>query len=560
MNRNRFVLAALLVLAAVGLWLLLRADPEPPRAAPIERPPVGAVAEVREVESIVRREVAAATSPDPASAKQVLDPSTEPDIFGVHGIVQEIGGDGVPDVLLELVDAAGVSVALTTSREGGHFAFNQPAPDGGFVETQLWFGTKSRLRSSLPRARSGGMLHGLAIVVWIPPPGTIEGRVVDLAGRPVEGAVVVSDRPSASLGFGRMPWAVVEGPNIEIPIFVYSDATGHFVLNFARRGAHRLRASYGEYNGSVECEVGDRGVVLALGVASGAMVLAGRLTNRVTGAPVAGARVNVILLQETSYSNSRTSVARVTTDERGYYETRGLPAGKYQLSTLPKGYARSSTPFRHFDDGRHTVDFVLSLARKLRVHVVLPDGSIPQRASIRVIDAAGNYLHMPGPMKMLRDAISVDAAGWAELRLLPAAPLTILATVDELSPAGRLEVDLSIDPPESVSVVLPVAGKRYARSHYFKLLGPDGKPAQIKGTVVAKSFVKNVLLSRVEGHWRGDEFVFGHSKSKSFSTPMIAVGAPPVACRVEIAVPGYQQETLTLELGATSPTSIRLQR
>ncbi len=41
---------------------------------------------------------------------------------------------------------------------------------------------------------------------------------------------------------------------------------------------------------------------------------------------------------------------------------------------------------------------------------------------------------------------------------------------------------------------------------------------------------------------------------------MIAVGATPRACRIEILVPGYRKESLVLEPGASSPTTVRLRR
>lgn len=106
--------------------------------------------------------------------------------------------------------------------------------------------------------------------------------------------------------------------------------------------------------------------------------------------------------------------------------------------------------------------------------------------------------------------------------------------------------------------LVPSGRGGFARTHYFKLLGPEGKPAQIEGTVVAESFDGGALLSRVEGHKRAGKFVFGFDECNDFDEPTIAVGAPAGACRVEIAVPAYQKETLTLEPDATSSTSVRL--
>ena len=101
---------------------------------------------------------------------------------------------------------------------------------------------------------------------------------------------------------------------------------------------------------------------------------------------------------------------------------------------------------------------------------------------------------------------------------------------------------------------------RLTRNHYFLLLGPDGKPAEIEGTVVASAYDGDQLLSRVEGRRRGDKFVFGNDEHDDFRDPTIAVGAIAGAVRVEIEAHGYQTVTLTLEPDAKSPTTVTLQR
>src|SRR5690606_34869583 len=114
--------------------------------------------------------------------------------------------------------------------------------------------------------------------------------------------------------------------------------------------------------------------------------------------------------------------------------------------------------------------------------------------------------------------------------------------------------------PNEVTINLPTDVTHFARKHFFVLLGPDDKPAQIEGTVVASSFDGDTLLSRVEGRWRDGKFHFGNDQRSSHTNPTIAVGAIASVCRVEIEVPGYQKETLTLAAGAKSPTRIRLRR
>ncbi len=566
MKRNYLALAALSLLSVFALWMLPRAFPKaPPIEMPTQRGEVSEESEedVQMVARKLRREVATAPVTSPQFPSEALGPNEETKgSGGLYGIVKELGGTGAPDVLLELVDSTGLAIASATSGEDGSFAFDQAARAGLSLITEMRSGFGPRLRhprSLGSRSRRPGSRSSAKVVVWIPPPGSIEGIVIDSAGRPVEGALVETDRPIILMNMA--PWEVLEGADIQMPSFVKTDIAGHFVLPFTKCGSHQLRASHDDGEASAKCKTGERAVVLQLGThLDGAVVFEGRLWDRGTGAPISNERVSVQLVREWPHGHSSVSVARTHTNDKGRYEVQGLKVGHYQLSTFPNGYAPSRTLTLEYGEGRHTIDFALNPACQLLVNVVLPDGSPYPSAKIRVLDASGRRLQVSGPMKMLTGSLPVDKAGQTQLRLLPSAPLSLLAVHGDLFPAGELEVDLSTTTPESVTIVMPTNCKKFARKHYFKLLGPDGKPAEIKGTILAESYDGNALLSRVEGHWHNEGFVFGHDESNGFKIPTIAIGAPQGKCRVEIQVPGYETETLTLEPGAKSPTVVRLQR
>ena len=556
MNRNYHVLAVLTVLTAIGLWQLLRDDPQVRLAqGPAESVLAHAAAAVQESAPQVRREVVTTTAPDLAAAPNSESNAPEDIREGLHGIVKELGDVVVPDVGLDLVSKDGVTIASTTSDQAGRFVFPLKAPAGSSLITQLRSGQGPRLRHARIHITGARGLGNPAITVWIPPTGMIEGSVIDATGHPVVGAKVASDRSSQSVGMAS--WEYLSGGT---PKFVVqTDSVGHFVLSGLLRGSHRLRALHGGAEGSGRFPVGDRAAVLQLGNhLGGVVVIDGRLRDRATGAGIVNAKVSVQHVREWKNGSSRNRVAQVVTNEQGRYEVLGLEVGDYQLSAAAKGYATSRLATRKFEAGGHAVDFALDPARDLLVHVVLPDGAPASPADIRVLDAAGHRLQVPGEMMIPSDAVRVDQAGTARLRQLPAAPLTLLAVRGDLLPAGRLDVDLSAAAPKSVTIVMPTGRGGFARTHYFKLLGPDGDPAKFDGTVVAESFDGSELLSRVVGRWRGKQFVFGHDERNGFSIPTIAVGALAGACRVEITVPGYRKYTLTLVPGTSSPTSVRL--
>lgn len=555
MTRSSLVLVALLVVAALAAWWgwaghLASWPVAPGPVEPAESPPVASPVLARDRQQV---SAAAATPPNRTAPDDASGPATSADP-ALHGVVRELGGGPVAGVRLLLVDAHGVERAATRSEAGGRFRFAE-RPEGKWQLFTLQ-GADEMLRLRHPRVRPDA--KGAANV-WVPPVRSIRGRVLDAQGQPVAGARVATDR--VFFPMGMVPWQAPKGVQIGGFLTIRSDEAGAFEIPFARAGRHRLRASLAGQDGSAECRAGDQNVVLQLGVhRDGALVIEGRVFARVSGAPIADARVGVQVVRRSKGGSSKTGVAQVRTAADGRYEVGGLALGEYELRVRAAGYAIARARPGQLEAGRQVIDFGLHPARTLRVRVELPDGSPPERAELRVFDAAQTRLEVPGRMRILSDAVRVDEQGRARLRRLPGTRLRILAVQGDLAPAGVLEVDLSQAVEEELLITLPTARGSFPRTHYFKLLGPDGKPARFEGEVVAAAFAGPTLLSRVEGRWRAGEFCFGHEERHGFRDPTIAVGALKTACRVEIRVPGYATETLTLEAGAKSPTRVRLRR
>ncbi|MCB9885339.1 MAG: carboxypeptidase regulatory-like domain-containing protein [Planctomycetes bacterium] len=564
MTRPRLLAALGIALLSFVLWLLLRSEPAPePQRLPAEEEAAAPTAPPVHVEDSVPAAVERQAPPTPSDQRAAPGPSAP--VTGLRGVVQEEGGPSLPDILVELLDAHGATVQATTTDAEGRFAFDQLAPDAATIATRPAPAGLPRIGHGMPRSRGpgpGGPGPGGAasstIRLWRPPSGAITGIVVGDRGEPVAGATVGTDRPYVSLGMVR--WKVLEGEEPRMSASATTAADGRFELPFCRHGQHLLRARLGEQSGSVKVDADAAGVVIRLGThLGGAVVLAGQLTDRITGAPIAGARIWIQRVRRAEHGSSAIGVARVATDLQGRYEVQGLEAGLYGLQTMPDGYAPAAAE-GEFADGNHVLDLTALPARQVRVRVVLPDGRPVKGAQVRVRDAAGGTVQVPALMDMLGDGVRTDAEGVARLRRMPAAVLTLSAACADFTAAGRIELDLRQGAPEEVTIELPSAVASFARQHFFKLLDVHGKPAVIEGTVVASAFDGEQLLSRVEGRWRDGRFYLGNDQQYDFAEPIVAVGASAGACRIEIAAPGYQVETLTLEPGAQSPTKVTLRR
>ncbi|MCB9879210.1 MAG: carboxypeptidase regulatory-like domain-containing protein [Planctomycetes bacterium] len=566
MRPRRPILALAVILIAGALWLLLwRGEPTPPQPPPPN--PSSTTAPLAAESAIdaqpaahVEREAADAAPPAPEGAPPAVAPAP-----ALSGVVREsTSNKGVHGILVELLDAHGTTLLATTTDDEGRFAFDRGMPEATALATRPAPAGLPRLRHDLPgtnafvRPGSRRPPPPTTITLWRTPDGTITGRVVDDLGDPVVGAKITTDRPYRPINSG--PWRVLEGKEVGWILDVTTDADGRFVLPACKIGMHTLRAVHGERSGSVRVDSHASGVVIRLGAhLAGAAVLSGQLSDRLTNAPIGGAEVDVRRIPSGPEDAGTAMKAIVRTDPRGRFEVQGLELGDYNVHPMHRGYFGTTTKVA-VQSGHRVVELSMLPARKVKVRVVLPDGQPIARASVQARDADGAIVQVPNDDHFPRDSLVTDAAGRVALRHLPAARLTLLAMRGDLHPAARVEVDLTHGAPEEVLVQLPNAVASFARQHFFKLMDTDGKPAAIEGTVVASSFDGDQLLSRVEGRWRGDTFYLGNHQKLDSKTPVMAVGAIAGACRVEIAAPGYQLVTLTLEPDAKSPTNVTLRR
>ena len=560
MQRRHLLLLLALVVIALALTLSLMRNELAPEQLQREATP----------ESVAPRAADSTVVGDPTSAIERQSPpvpplpSTESPVVpkpALTGIVKESDyrgplQHGVPDVLVEVLDKNGITLLATTTDEHGAFAFERLSPEAQAIATRPAPAGLPRLRHDL-LGRNRRSEPPTRITLWRPPALTITGIVIDVSGNPVAGAIVGTNRPYAPLNGEAGQVLEGEAPARSAAATTMTD--GRFELQSCPRGLHLLRAECGGRSGSVQASANDAGVVIRLGSHFGTITVTGQLTDMVTGAPIAGAEVWMRPLRRSKPGGHSMAATYTTTDQQGRYELQGLVAGTYSFGSLPDGFAKAETEVE-CEARQHVVDLTLLPARSVRVRVLTTDGQPAKGIQVRVRDAAGKTVEVPGSMSILGDGAPVDASGIATLRRLPAAPLTLLAVHGDGVIAGSLELDLRTEAPPEVTIQVSSLVTKFARMHFFHLLDVDGKPATIEGSVVASSFNGDQLLSRVDGRWIAGRFCLGNDRIHNFPTPTIAVGAIAGACRVEIAAPGYQLVTLTLEPGAKSPTAVTLQR
>jgi hypothetical protein len=275
-------------------------------------------------------------------------------------------------------------------------------------------------------------------------PAVIEGTVTDaISGAPVAGArVVPQGRPDG--------------------IFACSDAAGHFRLDGMRPDYYHLMASAAGYQRASQA------VVLSIGQTSAAIrislrphaAIAGTVTDELSGAPVAGARI--------VHDWDRPGAALTFSDAAGHFQFEELEAGPHYLMALRVGYLRAYetialTPGQHFNGVRISLTPQAVIAGRVEDQ----DGFPVERAKIRVLtrDADGElvpyyggsetddhgkfrvadlaagryYLHVESELARYWDARYTDVYYPAAVRFEDAQAIEIAAGQERAGAAVRLQ-------------------------------------------------------------------------------------------------------------------------
>lgn len=274
------------------------------------------------------------------------------------------------------------------------------------------------------------------IVLLVPRPRAVRGRVVDAHGRPVP-AWVTLRRPAGplqALAAGAPPMlaesAVGDGFG--------TSSDGRFAFETLGPGEHELHALPWITGWPARKRVlpGEHDVVLTLGEGLLGMVrVHGRITHAGTGHPVAGARVRWC---------GDTGSRPTDSDADGRYAMALLP-GTAQLVVFARGCAVLLGDERVLAAGEARVDAVLHASEPLPVRVRDRHGAMPD-VELAVFDARGRQLPLlDADGDHEHDVAVPDATGRVLLYGLPAAPLRLRLTRGEGTAVEVQEIALPAD-------------------------------------------------------------------------------------------------------------------
>lgn len=259
-----------------------------------------------------------------------------PDLGVIQGYVID-GDTGRPLAGVSIALSGAVTAVLTTGGDG-RFEF-EDLPAGGYQLDIAYAGYSSvRATLTLQTGRSADLGQIALVKASNSTTATVRGVVTDLVtGNPISGASVTVLGTSLAATTGN---------------------DGSYQLANVPVGVATLVASAPGYAAaSVSTMLGAGQIALfspALQVqdAQGTAVVRGQVTDRETGAPLAGVRVAVV-----------GSALYATTDNSGRYQLAGVPAGQVTLETYREGYQRALGSA--FVESGQILDFSPSLLKQV---------------------------------------------------------------------------------------------------------------------------------------------------------------------------------------------------
>lgn len=229
---------------------------------------------------------------------------------GLFGRVLRPDGRSVAGAYVRM-ENNGDRVEWSRTNQKGRFQWAEP-PEGPW--------SVSAISPEYAASRTISAVPGRAAEIRLGEGGGIEGRVVDAAGRPVEGA---------ELGVSSM---MVDGPRpygVRAIDTVRSDGEdGSFRFGPLRPGRYALEARKKPYAAGetrrVTVEAGSTAGGIRVVVGNGGSI-SGTVRSKGEGEPIAGARISVLDMSSPFESRS------AKTDDSGRFELRRVPAGRRSI-------------------------------------------------------------------------------------------------------------------------------------------------------------------------------------------------------------------------------------
>ncbi len=319
-----------------------------------------------------------------------------------------------------------------------------------------------------------------------------------------------------------------------------TDREGAFAVDGLVAGSYRLqvRGPSAEESATLCVEAGSEDVRLVIGDTGGPeVVLLGRVVDGQTGTPMEGVEVS-------AWDQSRGGAGwdgRVTTGQDGRFRISVLEEGNYLVWARRSGYVDVVVASGSFAAGDHEFEVTLYPERTLRVRVLDALGRPAAGAAIWPL-GEGN-----ARVDSLRDPewpVITNESGIAELKELPARPLTLAVAPTHWQAADLVEVDLTAPERRELDVDLStVSGGPYGRAVRVLLLTEDGGWAGVEqGCTVSVFDLGDRPLGMVTAEWRDGSVHIMVKGRGEFSSPTPTLPVPvPVSrpCRLRVDAPGY---------------------
>ncbi|HMB54892.1 MAG TPA: carboxypeptidase-like regulatory domain-containing protein, partial [Thermoanaerobaculia bacterium] len=340
-------------------------------------------------------------------------------------------------------------------------------------------------------------------------------------GRPLAGAVVIATgREQAANAFGS------------------SDQDGRFSLSGLAPGSYTLRiqdrANLSQaYEREVQLE-GD----LDLDLDFAAVEVTGQVTDRASGAPLAGAEVRLVATSgEVARLAGLGHGPQTVTDDAGRFRFTGVATGDYRVRAERDGYATAEVALS-LADGPATggVELALEPTRGLALRVLSSHGTLPERVMVAALPPGD-----PPVGSVLNPVFAASVTPGEEGRLvldrLPAGSWRLIVAGDGLAAVERRVTA----PGPEVAVALPAAASLDLAVASLVDTGTYGS-ARLRGA--DGSVWIGVDAS---GQPRADWPLFGgrtrvdHLPAGAWSVEITTPEGPPLSGRVETAAGSASQ-------------------
>ncbi|MFS0766942.1 carboxypeptidase regulatory-like domain-containing protein [Peribacillus phoenicis] len=407
-------------------------------------------------------------------------------------------GAPLPDTRIRVINSSGVVVVTTQTDDIGRYIVPNLVP-GTYQVVALNPNFQAQTQTiSLNPSDIAAVNFAL-----LANPADLTGTVIDEETRqPIVGALVeVFDEFGVSIAFGL------------------TDQNGEYLIQGLPQGIFTVRASAPGYlseTASADLGAGENVLNFELRrVPESSSVIAGTVTDSISGAPITGARIDL--------NNSRGELVGFTfTDSNGQYYFEGLEPDTYNISASAEGYLEAQLTLT-LEAGESDLNANISLIRASGL------GSI--RGQVRNaknnLPIAGARVEILNSQGVLVAAVSTDSSGFFEVQGLLPGRYTVRASAS-LYITGSTEAVVKAGETTNVTLLLTM------------------DLASLSGTVTDEKNGKPIPCALISAFNQAVKLnVFGKTDENG---KYVITALVPGTYSVRVSAKGYLTETVTVTL------------